>query len=353
MNESEIKEKLIQYGKKYIELNELAKVLGIRIYDTEYLYETVRSLETAGLIFSIKSSDTNGNITYPLYKKYKIVAEKKTVDPLIIDKINCLHPIMLRSGHLSSHVKDFVENEEIITSLSRFFFSDESDIFISRKERSFSIFGKEKVLDDSKVKALLYKLGITASELKLYDTPEYCFHDYIPQKKDEMTLLICENKDIWFNIRRLMFEDGADSLFKVKLDGVVLGNGNEVTQKKGALTEYVRFMGSPKVRFLYWGDIDIEGFDIYKRVKEVNSSLDITLFVPGYRKMIERALILEKEQGLIFEDSSSLRLFGKLPKELLGEELDCFTPEEVEFLNVVFFNNKLIPQEIISYAELE
>ena len=73
---------------------------------------------------------------------------------------------------------------------------------VSRKERSFEIFEQEKILDDSSIKSLIKSLGITQDDLCFYDTPEYCFHDYIPQKKNNMVLLICENKDIWFNIRR-------------------------------------------------------------------------------------------------------------------------------------------------------
>lgn len=109
------------------------------------------------------------------------------------------------------------------------------------------------MLDDPEVKSLLRHLEISESDLGFYDTPEYCFHDYIPERKNDLTLLICENKDIWFNIRRCMFEDHFKSLFGVAIDGVVYGNGSKVSNKAGALVEYVRFMGNPNVTFLYWG----------------------------------------------------------------------------------------------------
>lgn len=50
-----------------------------------------------------------------------------------------------------------------------------------------------------------------------------------------------------------MFEDHFKSLFGVAIDGVVYGNGSKVSNKAGALVEYVRFMGNPNVTFLYWG----------------------------------------------------------------------------------------------------
>ena len=216
------------------------------------------------------------------------------------------------------------------------------NIRYSRKERSFEIFGREKVLDDSEVKSLLRHLEISESDLEFYDTPEYCFHDYIPQRKNELILLICENKDIWFNIRRCMFEDHFKSLFGVSIDGVVYGNGNKVSNKAGALVEYVRFMGNPNVTFLYWGDIDREGFDIFRRTRDVNDSLNIELFIPGYRKMIERA------QNISLEDSPSSKKEGVSFAALF----EGFSAKEQQFLNRVLEDNKLIPQEIIPYTIL-
>ena len=101
-------------------------------------------------------------------------------------------------------------------------------------------------------------------------------------------------------------------------------------------------MGNPDVKFLYWGDIDREGFDIFRRTKLVNPSLDISLFIPGYRKMIERARQIE------IEDSPSSKKDGMNFENLIED----FIPEERAFLNKVFSKNKLIPQEIIPYTLL-
>ena len=157
-----------------------------------------------------------------------------------------------------------------------------------------------------------------------------------------MTLLICENKDIWFNIRRCMFEEGTGKLFDTALDGVVYGEGNKISNKKGALEEYVKFMGNPEVTLLYWGDIDREGFDIFRRTREANHGLKLSLFVPGYRTMMERARNRE------IEDSPSSRKQGESFEDLIH----AFSPEEQIFLRDIFDRNKLIPQEIITYKDL-
>lgn len=337
-----IGEKLTEYGKKNISLDDLASIMRISVFETESLYRGIAKLIDAHIIAPVKASDTNGNKNYPLYKKYRIVLDNTGEEGELLEKIKNLHPTLLRNGYLSSHLKEFKDNSEVIDRLSVYFFSNSSDEFISRKERSFVIFGREKILDEKDVKSLLRNLEISDEDLRFYDTPEYCFHDYIPVRKEHMTLLICENKDIWFNIRRLMFEDKVTSIFGVEIDGVVYGNGNKVSQKQGALTEYVRFMGSPEVKFFYWGDIDREGFEIFRRAKEVNDSLNLALFLPGYKKMIERG------KDLQIEDSPSSRLENKSFIDLIKE----FSVDEQRFLLDIFDSNKLVPQEIISYIHL-
>lgn len=337
----DIRERLSRFGKKTITLQELSSVLNIVLSDVKRLYIQIQELCEHEYIEPVKSSGKNGNISYPLYKKYRIMVKEET-DQDTLDEIKRLHPLLLKSGYLSSNPLEFKRNRAVILAINTYLFSDRDEIFISRKERSFEIFRHEKILDDSQVKALLRKLLITEAELRFYDTPEYCFHDYIPIRKDHMKLLICENKDIWFNIRRKMFEDDIRSLFGVTLDGVVYGEGNKVSDRRGALEEYVKFMGIPDVKFLYWGDIDREGFDIFRRTRDSNENLEISLFIAGYRKMIERSRNME------LEDSPSSK---KQDMRFDGLLID-FSKEEQAFLKGVFENNKLIPQEIISYKFL-
>ena len=338
----DIKAKLQRFGKRTITLEELSSVTNTVSSDVRSLYTRIQEVCELGYIEPVKNSGKNGSISYPLYKKYRILV-KEEADKETIDEIRKLHPLLLRSGYLSANPLEFQRNRSVIECLNTYMFRDKDETFVSRKERSFEIFGHEKTLDDSIVKALLRKLQITELELRFYDTPEYCFHDYIPVRKDHMALLICENKDIWFNIRRRMFEDDVRSLFGVAIDGVVYGEGNKVSDRTGALEEYVKFMGDPDVKLLYWGDIDREGFDIFRRTKDANDRFDISLFMPGYRKMIERAKNIE------LEDSPSSKKQGMRFDDLIND----FSDDERNFLTDIFENNKLIPQEIISYKYLK
>lgn len=242
----DIKNKLLAYGKKSITLEALTDLLKADPADTKGLYDRISELAGASILEPVKNSGQNGNRKYPLFKKYRIMIKEESSEE-VEKQIRQLHPALQRTGYLSLHVKEYLKHREVVDCLNTFLFSRKAGEQISRKERSFEIFGREKVLDDPEVKSLLRHLEISESDLGFYDTPEYCFHDYIPERKNDLTLLICENKDIWFNIRRCMFEDHFKSLFGVAIDGVVYGNGSKVSNKAGALVEYVRFMGNPNV----------------------------------------------------------------------------------------------------------
>lgn len=337
----DLKNILLMHKKKNITLEDLAVILRVETANTKALFDIISELVKDRILEPVKSSGQNGNRKYPLFKKYRILIKEESSEETE-KQTRQLHPALQRNGYLSSHVQEYLKHKDVIECLNTFLFSRKAGEAISRKERSFEIFGREKALDDSEVKSLLRHLEISESDLGVYDTPEYCFHDYITERKSDLTLLICENKDIWFNIRRCMFEDHFKSLFGVAIDGVVYGNGNKVSNKSGALVEYVKFMGKPNVTFLYWGDIDREGFDIFKRTRDVNDSLNIELFIPGYRKMIERA------QNICLEDSPSSKKAGVSFENLF----DGFSVDEQVFLNRVLEENKLIPQEIIPYTVL-
>ncbi len=207
---------------------------------------------------------------------------------------------------------------------------------MSRRERSFSIFGEEKELDNHL--KLLERIGISGKTLGYYETPEQCFSDYIPIRKAEMTLLICENKDIWFNIRGLMYEYGFSALFDTNIDGVIFGQGNDVTGK-GKFCSYAKYLGADKIHFLYCGDVDRAGFDIFLRLCKEADELDIELFIPAYRKMLEL--------------SSNIQLPDSEDKRCIMPEMSgifqLFRPDEQQLIKQILQDNKRLPQEILSY----
>lgn len=325
---------LKKYPKKRIELETLKSFCP---KPCDYR-DSILELVDQGLLTPIKSSKTDGNLQRPLYLRYNINAcvKKPQVSD---DEIRTLHPRLIANGYLLCNRERYLADRIFLQKLSDAMSAGQNGVLMSRRERSFFIFGDEKALD--KHIRLLEKIGVSGETLGYYSTPEQCFSDYIPVRKPEMTLLICENKDIWFNIRRLMYESMAKELFGIRLDGVIFGQGNDITGE-GKLSSYAHFLGTKTLEFLYCGDIDRAGFDIFLRLCDEAEELNIRLFVPAYKKM------LELSENIILPDSDDKR--GKIPD--ISELSKLFYISEQERIFNILKENKRLPQEILSYPVL-
>ena len=325
--------------RKTITYQDLKKAAGCD--SEESLYHEVKQCVEAGLLSPVASSKTNGNVLFPIYLKYRILA-KADESETEKDQISKLHPILLESGLFQRKPAEYQRYKEQIQRLNAWLFSHmDSPIPISRKERSFEIFGEEKQLEDPSFVSLLKRLGVTPDYLSYYDTPEYCFNDYIPERKKALCLLICENKDIWFNIRRMMFEQQKFSLLGTEFHGVVYGCGNRISEKN-ALTSYTDFLGTSDIRYYYWGDIDREGLNIYVKLKRSNPGLDITLFTRAYETMLDRSV----------HSPVPTSQDNREQMEDYSEIYSGFDDGHLSMLKESIDQNKRIPQEIISFAVL-
>lgn len=329
--------KLKAWNKKTISLSELESLL--RTGSDAELCNLVSDAVNSGILTPVKSSGTNGNKAYPLCLKYRITIAEDYSDAL--PEIAMLHPAINKSGYLNAKPEMYVKFRAQLQKLNTYLFRAQSKVSVSKKERSFEIFGEEKQLEDSAFRGLLDRLGLTSDALHYYETPECCFNDYIPQRKDRMILLILENKDIWFNIRRRMYEDGAFEILGTRIDGAVYGSGNRVSEA-GALSEYTRFMGTDTVEYLYWGDIDRAGLNIYLSLVKNNPEMNIRLFAPAYAEMIHLS------ENCEIPDSDDHREWMGNYEEIYA----LFSDEDKHQLIKLIENNKRLPQEIINYESL-
>lgn len=332
-----IETKLKSWNKKNISKSELENLLHTGS-DAE-LCNLVSDAVNSGILAPVKSSGTNGNRAYPLYLKYRITISEDYSDAL--SELDMLHPSMNKAGYLRSRPDIYVKFKPQIQLLSSYLFKRQPKVSVSKKERSFEIFGEEKQLEDAAFCSLLDRLGLTSDVLRYYETPEYCFNDYIPERKDCMILLLLENKDIWFNVRRRMYEDNAQEILGTHIDGTVYGSGNRVSEAE-ALSEYTRFMGTENVKYLYWGDIDRAGLNIFLSLLKNNPKADISLFVPAYEEMLR--LSVDRK----IPDSKDHRERLGNYEEIYG----LFSEEGRNQLIKLIEDNKRLPQEIVNYESL-
>lgn len=332
-----IETRLKSWSKKTISKSELETLLHTSS-DAE-LYNLVSEAVEKSVLSPVKSSGTNGNRIYPIYLKYRLTVTEDYSETLA--DIALLHPSITKTGYLQSKPELYLKYKNQLQKLNRYLFHTFPSVQVSKKERSFEIFDEEKQLEDNSFRSLLERLGLTAGVLGYYNTPEYCFNDFIPERKTQMTLLICENKDIWFNIRRRMFEDSSRSIFGVHIDGVIYGSGNKISEA-GALSAYTQFMKADNVQYIYWGDIDRAGLNIYLSLVKNNPDLHIQLFTPAYEEMLRLAETRDIPDST--DHRERVQDYEPIYK-LFSDEMRCCIEGYIDA-------NKRIPQEIISYETL-
>ena len=332
-----IETRLKSWNKRIISKSELATLFHTSS-DAE-LCNLVSEAVKKGVLSPVISSGTNGNRAYPVYLKYKLVVAEDYSQAL--SDIDLLHPSITKTGYLQSKPELYLKYKDQLQKLNRYLFHNSPSVQVSKKERSFEIFDEEKQLEDNSFRNLLERLGLTADILGYYNTPEYCFNDFIPERKMRMILLICENKDIWFNIRRRMYEDSSRCIFGVHIDGAIYGGGNKISEA-GALSAYTQFLNADSVQYLYWGDIDRAGLNIYLSLVKNNPDLYIQIFTPAYEEMLRLAEMRNIPDSMDHRERS--KDYEPIYRHF-SDEVRCSLERYIE-------ENKRIPQEIISYGKL-
>ena len=335
-------EKLFAYG-KFITETELQKIS--KEGDYQLFYCMIEKMVESGLLKPVKASGSNGRIP-PLYNKYRIIRPREDYAEYM-KAIRRLNPRLNIPAYLQ-RPELYKKHIEIVEGLNLYLWYQVEllDKPMSRKERSFSIWGREKLLDQqySLVREVLKFNGLDEGFLNFYDTPEP-FFEYVHSHSREMTALILENKDTWFSFRKLMQATGKSRIAGTEVNLLLYGEGNKIT-KKAALTDYVQGMLRGQVgqtiRFLYFGDLDREGIRLFFRTREANPGLSIQPFAPLYQLMLKLAEGREMPES---QDKRDIPVDTEQFARLLGNE-------EADAIRRLWDHDRYIPQEIINYQVL-
>lgn len=273
--------------------------------------------------------------------KYKV---RKTEDTKINydDEIRTLCDWLNIEGYLKKP-NIYEKHRALLLPLNTFLVTNRKalDTPISKNERAYQIWNNEKMLEDSLCKNVL-KWNQLEEKLNYYLTPEP-FFDYIHQKKEQMNLLVVENKDTWYTLRKIMNElQGECTLCDRRIDGVVYGEGNKITKPK-ALEEYETQVIQRKCTFFYWGDLDYTGIEMFERVVEQNENVSICLFSEIYEKMMQQK-DLDTLGNIKHKQNSHVPL---------ARFMQAFDENYQEKIRYILRKNCYIPQEIIHVGILK
>ncbi len=329
-----------KYPKKTIELNEILR-------NTAETYEEaageIRKLVEEGILIPVKASGFNGRSPV-LYNKYKIVRSDKDFTEAF-SKIKLLHARFDHQYYLT-HPEHYLSNTEEIDALSSFLWKRSLELKapMSINERSFSIFGKEKLLKSIEHQFSTYfrMKGFTLEDLHTYPTPEP-FFEYIHPEIEKGEILIIENKDTWYTLRKIMREDDKPILFGIPFKVLLYGEGKKITRQSGRLREYIEeILGEERPDFYYFGDLDYEGISIYQEAKMKNPEVHIKLLVDAYEAMLEVHPMTEYPKT---RDQ-------RAPRADLESFLSHFKTDHQEKIVRILEKGQYIPQEILNHKIL-
>lgn len=308
------------------------------------LVDEVTQLVQEGVLEPVKSSGLNGRRPV-LYNRYRIVRNEKDYSD-VYGRIRLLHGKFDHQYYLD-HPESYLEQEEDIRALSDFLWhrAKELETPMSINERSFSIFGKEKLLKsmEKKFSSCFRLRDFTWEDLNIYATPEP-FFEYIHPGASEGDILVVENKDTWYTLRKIMREEDKVRLFSIDLKVLLYGEGKKITRQSGRLREYSEeVLGEGDHIFYYFGDLDYEGISIFQEAKQENPEIQMILLTPAYE------LMLTLSENMKYPMTRDHRM----PRADVAAFLALFSEDHQKKILDILEGGYYIPQEILNYSTLK
>ena len=324
--------KLVDFKNKTIELKEISNIYNVKEHDD--IVKLVNSLIDNEIIKPIKSADKTAMIPR-IPKKYKIIfkKEEKNLKDELIYKI---HPL-LSIDFYKNNIELYKKHKDVVLKLNEYLKNnyDLLNIPVSINERSYEIFNDEKFLKDNTLAVeILKNLNFSIEKLNVYRTPEPLCKN--PKNKK---VLIIENKDTFFTIKRILLENENFEIMGEKIGCVIYGEGKKIHSSILDIENSLRYQNVHDLEFLYWGDIDKEGFWIYSKLIKIIPGYKISLFKNAYYEMIKKSKEIGFRKG---------KVQSKQYKDVLLE----FDKPNREYIEDIIDKGFYIPQEILSFRTI-
>lgn len=391
---------------KKISLEELQKESRTESYPEQYRY--ICGLIEQQRITPVKSSPRNGKKP-ALHTSYWLAEEKPDYGEEL-EELQFRTVPAIRTDYYLNHPEVYREERKWVRLLNRFFLEQgeagsRNLPYVSLNERSFRIWGREKFLQREQGRKILAHCGIGLEELRVYRTTEPLAY-YSRTRRVPQTILILENKDTFYTMRRwLMGEGSGMAAFGNKAGGLDFadkapakagravetgadepdraGGAGEAAQGNTGEPPFHRIFGSeistviygagkgilrssqdfrfcvephinhPENEVLYFGDLDYEGIGIYERLAALFSTGEETAgragrheikpFIRAYEKMMDKA----RGYGKDFLPDMS----GNQNRNLSGLFFRYFSHDTKEAMIQLLEAGKYIPQEIVAITD--
>lgn len=231
---------------------------------------------------------------------------------------------------------EMTKNDKV---LENFIINSKNSVNVSVNERSLQLFGDEKFLASSEGKKLLNKHKLTYFHLKCYETPEPFLY-YINNNSINNNVLIVENKDTWFTMKKILMEN--KTILGENFKYLIYGQGRKIQKSFFYIEELESKCIFNVNKIYYFGDIDSSGIDIFYKLKNKYQKYFIRPFSLGYEFLIKN-----KDKKRIKNTNTIKLSYYKLNDFRFLNKNDLF------YIYDICNANYIIPQEILNYEELD
>ena len=304
-------------------------------------YEYIRRRLEQGVIRPLLSSGTNGKKP-ALYREYWLVEEKKDYSELEEELKYRMIP-QISVDYYLKHLENYEHDRAWVLLLNDYIREQQSRLSYSESlnERSFEIWGREKFLSKEQGKKILKRCGLSQEDLNVYSTTEPLAY-YSHTREVPQNLLILENKDTFYSMRRSMLE-GNEEIFGVKMGTLIYGAGKGILRSFRDFDLCVEpYMKKPENHIYYFGDLDYEGIGIYEKLAGMfEKRWKIEPFCPDYEAMLRKACETER---LPDTKEQQNRNIGTL-------FFSYFTETQLEEMKQILESDAYIPQEILNITD--
>ncbi|MBQ9010632.1 MAG: hypothetical protein IJ088_15090 [Clostridia bacterium] len=316
----------------------LESLLGKRLaepYESQYRY--VMDLIESGRIRPVRTSPGNGKRP-ALRTQYWLVEEKPDYSAYRDELLYETSPLIHVDYYLG-HPEAYVQDRPYVRRLSAYLQKRTEPVPVSCNERSFEIWGEEKFLSGPG-RQILSRCGVRESDLAVYFTAEpfacFAFSREVPQK-----LLILENKDPFFGMRRFLLE-GHERILGETIRTLIYGAGKRVVSSFREFDLSAEpYMKEDGNTFLYFGDLDYEGIGIYESLAETFQGRQVIPFAPAYLAMLSKG-----RQALTLPATRE----GQ-NRNVSGLFFSFFDGSAVRQMQAILESGRYIPQEILNTGD--
>lgn len=324
---------------KRISLEALLKSHLKDSYEQQYYY--IRKLLEEEKIKPVKASGTNGKKP-ALYRSYWVLEEKKDYSMLEEELKYKLHPAISVDYYLF-HMEQYEQDREWVLLLDTYLRNKREMLSYpeSINERSFEIWNREKFLTKEQGNKILKRCGIQTEVLHTYKTAEPLAY-YSHTRETPQNLLILENKDTFYSMRRHLLEGNSQILGK-NIGTLIYGAGKRILKSFEDFEVCVEpYMTASENRIYYFGDLDYEGIGIYENLAKIFvTRWEIEPFVLAYRAMLRKASSVSK-----LPDTKE-----KQNRNISESFFSYFSNEEVNQMQEILQNGEYVPQEILNISD--